>query len=123
MRNIASSAPHCRYCCVAGIMALGTTLALAQKFPLKPVRIVTSALGSGSDFTAHLVTQGLSGRLGQQVIVHNRGLIGLEMVGKSPPDGYTLLVYGSPLWLSPLLRDNARAKWSRQRAYLRNRPA
>jgi len=107
MSNFVSSAAYCRHCCVAGVLVLSATQASAQKFPVKPVRIVTSALGSGSDFTARLVAQALSGRLGQQVIVDNRGLIGLEMVAKAPPDGYTLLAYGSPLWLSPLLRDNA----------------
>jgi tripartite-type tricarboxylate transporter receptor subunit TctC len=43
--------------------------------------------------------------LGQQVIVDNRGSIATEIVAKSPPDGYTILIDGSPLWLLPLFRS------------------
>jgi len=78
----------------------------AQNYPVKPVRIVASVAGTGSDFVMRLVAQGLSVNFGQQVVVDNRGIVGVETVARSTPDGYTLLLYGSPLWLSPLLRDN-----------------
>src|SRR5688572_23957696 len=45
----------------------------AQDYPSKPIRIVTSAAGGGSDFVARQTAQGISGPLGQSVIVENRG--------------------------------------------------
>jgi tripartite-type tricarboxylate transporter receptor subunit TctC len=82
--------------------------AWAQDFPAKPVRLITSAAGGGSDFTARLIAQGLTASLNQQFIVDNRGggVVPIEIVAKSPPDGYSLLYYGSTLWLLPLLQDN-----------------
>ena len=87
------------------VLLLGAT-ADAQEYPTKPVRIVASEAGGGGDFIARLVAQGLSSVLGQQVVVENRGggVIAGELVAKSPPDGYTLLIYGNTLWLLPLMR-------------------
>ena len=87
-------------------LVLGGSLALGQEFPSKPIRIIATAAGGGSDFTARLVAQGIAGHLGQPVVVENRGtgVIAGEIVYKSPPDGYTLLVAGSVLWITPLLR-------------------
>lgn len=44
----------------------------AQSYPNKPIRIVTSEPGGGSDFTTRVVAQGLTSSLGHQVIVDNR---------------------------------------------------
>jgi len=89
---------------VALLCAMGSATAFGQAYPIKPVRIVTSPAGGGNDFPARLVAQGISGALGQQVIVENRAttLIG-EIVARSAPDGYTLLVSGSPHWIGPLI--------------------
>ena len=77
----------------------------AQEYPSKPIRIITSALGGGSDFVSRLVAQGISGPLGQPVLVENRsGVIPGEMVSRSPPDGHTLLGTASTLWIGPLLQ-------------------
>lgn len=76
----------------------------AQEYPNKLVRIVTLAPGGGSDVIARLVAPTLSEALGQQVVVENRGAAASEVVAKSPPDGYTLLVEGSPLWILPMFR-------------------
>jgi tripartite-type tricarboxylate transporter receptor subunit TctC len=80
--------------------------ALAQAYPAKPVRIVVTGVGSGGDFAARLIAQGVSPALGQQIIVDNRGSGNLpaEIVSKSPPDGYTLCLSASPLWITPFLR-------------------
>ncbi len=84
--------------------ALAALPALAQDaYPSKLIRIVTAAPGSNNDWGARLVAQELTPRLGQQVIVENRGSIGVEVVAKSPPDGHTLLFYGSIAWLQPFL--------------------
>lgn len=78
-------------------IALTTSTAVAQTFPVKPVRFVVSyPAGGGVDFTARLVAQGLSTRLGQPVVVENRsgagGVVGTAFVAKAPADGYTVLV-------------------------------
>ena len=85
------------------VPAYGTVC--AQEYPSKPIRIITSALGGGSDFVSRLVAQGISGPLGQPVVVENRsGVIPGEMVSRSPPDGHTLLGTASTLWIGPLLQ-------------------
>jgi tripartite-type tricarboxylate transporter receptor subunit TctC len=73
------------------------TPAYAQPYPAKTVRlIVPFAPGGGVDFTARILAQKLSDAWGQQAVVDNRpgagGIIGTELVAKSPPDGYTLLM-------------------------------
>lgn len=91
---------------LAGVMI--SSSALGQVYPARAIRIVTSPVGGGNDFPARLVAQGIAPALGQQVIVDNRPtvLIG-ELVAKSPPDGYTLLVSGSPHWIGPLVEPTS----------------
>ena len=83
---------------------------LAQTYPVKPIRIVTSEPGGGLDFLARVLAPGLTVNLGQQVLIENRGAAGGAIAGatvaKAPPDGYTLIFYGPPLWLLPLMRSN-----------------
>ena len=88
------------------IMALAfvTGAASAQNYPVKPVRIITSGVGGGNDAISRIIAAGISGPLGQPVIVENRGgLITGEMLAKSPPDGYTLMLQGASVWLAPFL--------------------
>lgn len=79
-----------------------------QGYPSRPVRIVTAEVGGGSDFTARLIAQGLTGALGQQVIVENRpsGFIPGEIVAKAAPDGHTLLLFNTILWAAPLIQKS-----------------
>jgi tripartite-type tricarboxylate transporter receptor subunit TctC len=98
--------------CFSGLVVASIALPLSgvvwgQPYPTKPIRMVTSAAGGSSDFAARLVAQGMSQGLGQQVIIDNRGggVAAIEIVVKAPADGYTLLYYGSILWLLPLLQD------------------
>jgi tripartite-type tricarboxylate transporter receptor subunit TctC len=72
----------------------------AQQFPAKPIRVIVPfAPGGPSDFLARIVGQKMTESWGQQVIIENRtganGIVGCELVAKSPPDGYTL-VMGTP---------------------------
>lgn len=81
----------------ATALALTLSLSQAQGYPTKPVRIVVpTAPGGGTDLVGRLLAQNLSGLLGQQFIVENRGgagtTIGTAVVAKAPPDGYTLLL-------------------------------
>ncbi len=80
--------------------------AFAQAWPTKPIRIVTVAPGSANDIVARLIAQELRPALGQAVIVDNRGAIAAEIVARAPADGYTLLLYGSAVWLSPFIRSH-----------------
>ena len=69
----------------------------AQSYPTRPVRwIVGYPPGGATDFTARLIGQWLSERLGQPFVIENRagasGNIGTELVAKAAPDGYTLLL-------------------------------
>ncbi len=86
-----------------------TNQSSSSSYPTKPVRIVTAAAGGGADYTSRVIAQGISGPLNRQVIVDNRGgsggVVGGEMVAKSPPDGYTLLLYGNTIWLAPFMRE------------------
>ena len=90
----------------AGMMVLGAAAALGEPYPNRPIRIVTAPVGAGNDFMARVIAQGLSGSLGQQLVVDNRpaGIVG-ELVARAPADGYTLLAVGSVLWLTPLMLD------------------
>ena len=93
------------------IFSVGMTImgaVSAQNYPVKPVRIVTSEIGGGTDFAARIVAQSLSGSLGQQVVVDNRSTLAATLfVSKAAPDGYTLLVSGSSFSVVPLLEKTA----------------
>jgi len=89
-----------------GLMVSGAGVVSGQNYPNKPIRIVTSEPGGGNDIVARLVAEGLTASLGQRVIVDNRGIIAAEIAAKATPDGYTLLIYGSNIWLMQYLRDN-----------------
>lgn len=82
----------------------GSGAAWAQAYPAKPVRIVTVAPGSANDIVARLIAQEIRAGLGQPVVVDNRGTVAAELVARAPADGYTLLLYGSAVWLSPFIR-------------------
>ena len=89
------------------LLALGALWAgatAAQEYPTRAVRIVTAPAGGGNDFSARLVARGISGPLGQQVIVDNRPtVLAPEIVAKSPADGYTVLLNGSAHWIGPFV--------------------
>lgn len=73
-----------------------------QAYPARQVRVVVVfPPGGATDIVARLVFQKMSEQLSQQFVIDNRGgaggMIGAEIVAKSPPDGYTLMVYSQTL--------------------------
>src|SRR5262245_14172104 len=92
--------------CSVGLVVLNAGVVFGQDYPNKPVRLVTGAAGGGSDFTARQIAQGISGSLGQPVIIDNRGgTLRFEIVAKAAPDGYTLLLTGDQVWIIPLIQN------------------
>ena len=95
-----------------GLMVLGTGVASGQAtstssvqaYPNKPLRVVMAGVGAGAEIAARLIAAGISGPLGQNLIVDSRGsaTLAAEVVSKAPPDGYSLLLVGNNLWMTPL---------------------
>ena len=86
-------------------MVLGANLVAGQEYPSKPIRISTVQTGGGSDFTARIVANGITGLLGQPIIVENRPTnIAVETAIKAPPDGYTILVGGAGIWVGTVIQ-------------------
>src|SRR3954463_7702693 len=82
---------------MAVLLALSASLALAQAYPSKPVRlIIPFPPGGSNDLVGRAVAAQLGDRLGQSVVIDNRGggggTIGINTAAKSPADGYTLLL-------------------------------
>jgi tripartite-type tricarboxylate transporter receptor subunit TctC len=89
-----------------GMTVFAAGVVSGQSYPDKPIRIYAPQAGTSVDFVLRLVAETVTASLGQRMIVENRGIIGVEIVAKAPPDGYSLINYTNPLWLMPLLRDN-----------------
>jgi len=82
---------------IAALACIAATQAFAQPYPSKPIRLVVPFPPGGAvDFYARVVQGPLSEALGQQLVIDNRagasGMIGADIVAKSAPDGYTLLL-------------------------------
>lgn len=84
---------------IAACAALAGSMALAQAYPSKPIKIIVpTAAGGGNDFIARVVARKLEEAMKQSVVVENKpgasGIIASDFVAKSAPDGYTILFNG-----------------------------
>jgi tripartite-type tricarboxylate transporter receptor subunit TctC len=87
---------------IAAIAVSPAVNAQQRDYPLRPIRLIVGFTPGGStDLVGRLVGARLSERIGQQVVIDNRagasGIIAAEIVSKSQPDGYTLLISGSSI--------------------------
>jgi tripartite-type tricarboxylate transporter receptor subunit TctC len=106
---------------LAGLLALGIGMAAAavhaqDTFPDKPIRIMAPyAPGGNIDVTARIIADKLKDVLGTTVVVENKagasGMIGSDIVARSAPDGYMLLVSANSLVSVPAIYGNAPYDW------------
>ncbi|HEX5129768.1 MAG TPA: tripartite tricarboxylate transporter substrate-binding protein, partial [Usitatibacter sp.] len=96
--------------CLAAFLFAGSAAA-QDKYPSKTVKMIVGyGPGTTSDVFARLIANGLTQRWGQAVIVENKpgaaGAIGADIVAKSEPDGYTLMLISNAFTLGPLLQKS-----------------
>ena len=102
---------------VGGATSFGLTAnrSFAESFPAKPVRIVTPfPPGAGPDAALRVISDPLSKKWAQPVVIDNRpggaATIGMDLVAKAPPDGYTVGVANVSLGVNPhILEERLRA--------------
>jgi tripartite-type tricarboxylate transporter receptor subunit TctC len=103
----ASAQSEAGVCLLGAALAIVTPPALAQSYPSKPIRILMPFSTGGTDLVTRWLALKLSPIIGQQVVPEPRtgagGNIAHEMVAKSPPDGYTLMMAAPPVVINPNL--------------------
>jgi tripartite-type tricarboxylate transporter receptor subunit TctC len=87
-------------------LSVATSHASSQNYPARPVRlIIPFAAGGGSDILGRMIGQKLAEHLGVQITPDNRpgasGIIGMDIVAKSPPDGYTIAIISTGHIVNP----------------------
>src|SRR5688572_4817599 len=90
----------------SGTLVHGAAPGAAQAYPVKPIRmIVPFPAGAASDLVGRMLGEKLAEQLGEQVIADNRagagGNLGIGVVAKSPPDGYTIVIATASIAVAP----------------------
>lgn len=93
--------------CAAALLACNS--AFAAEYPTKPIRWILGFAPAGApDVIARVVSQQLTTRIGQPVVLDNRpganGVLGADLVSKAAPDGYTMLVTSASFAVNPSVR-------------------
>jgi tripartite-type tricarboxylate transporter receptor subunit TctC len=95
---------------ISGVLACSvfSGLSAAQSYPVRPVRVITAGHGGGLDTVLRTIGNGISGPLGEPIVVENRPSITFpqDRVANGAPDGYTLGYFANNVWLAPFLRAN-----------------
>ena len=91
-------------------IAMGASMAFAQDWPNKPIRmIVPYPPAGGTDVVARVISEPLAAELGQPIVIENRGgaagNLGTDIAAKAPADGYTFLFTLSSHTINPKLYD------------------
>jgi tripartite-type tricarboxylate transporter receptor subunit TctC len=105
-----------RFACslrLAAALLCAFALTARAEYPDHPIKaVVPFPAGGGTDVFARVVSQQLAQKLGQPVVVENKGgadgNIGMETAAKSPPDGYTVLFNSSAATVNPVMYRNLR---------------
>jgi len=105
----------------AALLCVGPIALHAQGWPAKPIRyVVPFPPGGSTDILARVIADKLTPSLGQPVVVENKpgaaGNIGTELVAKSPPDGYTILMATVAQSISETLYTNLTFSFARDLA-------
>src|SRR5215470_1536092 len=95
----------------AAALPLLSSMAHSQSYPTRPIRwVVPFPPGGATDVVARIVSQWLSERLGQPIVIENRGgaggNIGVQAVVNSAPDGYTMLLLPTSATINATLYDS-----------------
>jgi tripartite-type tricarboxylate transporter receptor subunit TctC len=90
------------------VLIAATAGAATATFPVKPIRLISPfAPGGGNDTISRALAQVMSKNIGQPIVVENRPgantIIGMEIVAKAPPDGYTVIMTSSSLAINAAL--------------------
>ena len=95
----------------AAVLSICATSALAQDWPVKPIRfVVPFSAGGANDLMARAAAEGAAKELGQPIIVENKpgagGNVGSSYVAKSAPDGYTFLISAAGVITNSMIKKN-----------------
>jgi len=97
------------FCAVAVLLCVPAAFAAVPDYPARPIRIIVpQSPGASTDITARLIANRMNEAFKQPVVVDNRpgsgGIAGSEIVARSAPDGYTLMVVASSFSINPAIQ-------------------